>query len=309
MTAPGVGLLLLGVTLAVGVAGVRVLYLGWAQRAETMERARLNAGDRTRRRMRGAIEQRLRTTRFGRWLELRLAASGVDLGITDFLGIAAVAGLGGYLAAELIFPRWLSVASALLAVRGCGWWLDRRRAQRREEFVSQLPDLARVLSNCSSAGLSLRSAIDMAAAELDEPAAAELATVADELRLGQPIDLALERMQERLPSREVGVLVATLVIQQRAGGDLVRSLRDMADTLENRKDLRREVRTIMAGSVFTSYVVAVLGAGTLLLLNGMSPGIIEDMTRSWIGRFALVVGSSLYALGFFLIRRTTRIET
>ena len=47
----------------------------------------------------------------------------------------------------------------------------------------------------------------------------------------------------RLPSREVAVLVSTLLVSARSGGSLVTALRDIADTLEARKETRREVRT------------------------------------------------------------------
>ena len=83
----------------------------------------------------------------------------------------------------------------------------------------------------------------MAAKELDDPAASEMASVVQEMRLGQPLDRALERLQERLPSREVAVLMTTIVIQQRAGGDTVRALQELGGTLEARKDLIREIRT------------------------------------------------------------------
>ena len=104
------------------------------------------------------------------------------------------------------------------------FYVERQRAQRRDAFIAQLPDLARVLSNGASAGLSLPAAVQLAARELPEPAAAEMRVVVQELRVGQPIEDALEALRDRLPSREVGVLMTTLVIQQRAGGDTVRAL-------------------------------------------------------------------------------------
>ena len=77
--------------------------------------------------------------------------------------------------------------------------------------------------------------------------------------MGQPIEDALEALRDRLPSRELGVLMTTLVIQQRAGGDTVRALNELGHTLEARKDLIREIRTLLAGAVYTSYVVAGIG--------------------------------------------------
>ena len=61
----------------------------------------------------------------------------------------------------------------------------------------------------------------------------------------------MENLGERLPSRELSVLVSTLAIQQRSGGDLVRALSDMAATLEARRETQREVKTLMAGATAT----------------------------------------------------------
>jgi tight adherence protein B len=191
---------------------------------------------------------------------------------------------------------------------GTNRWLEGRRQKRLEAFVGQLPDVARVLSNAASAGLALRSAIGMAARELNDPAGTELRTVADQLGLGRSLDQALEELAERLPSRELSVLVQTLVIQSRAGGALVSALLNIATTLEQRKELRREVRTAVAGAVFSSYAVVGIGAGAVLVMNLLSPGALDQLATTLIGRLVLAVALGLFAVGFVLIKRLTRIE-
>ena len=139
-------------------------------------------------------------------------------------------------------------------------WLERKREARRDEFMGQLPELARILSNGASAGLSMVSAYGVAVQELDDPARTELRIALEEIRIGQSFEGAMASLGERMPSRELAVLVSTLAIQQRSGGDLVRALSDMATTLEARRETQREVKTLMAGATATSYVVMVIGA-------------------------------------------------
>ena len=81
--------------------------------------------------------------------------------------------------------------------------------------------------------------------------------------------------------------MTTLIIQQRAGGDTVRALSELGQTLEARKDLLREIRTMLSGAVFTSYLVAMMGAGTLVLVNLISPGIMTELTTTLPGILAL----------------------
>ncbi len=306
---PGLILLLLAATLAVLLAGFWTYEQGRAQRAEAERRSRLLRGEPATRRLRAALDAGLRRTPFGRNLESRLRAAGMDVGASEALLVALGLAAITFGVTSLAVSPLVALICAFLVLLACRGYVQQRRRQRTEAFVAQLPELARILSNASSAGLALPSAIAMTASEMEEPASEVMQRVVEELQLGQAIDAALENLADRMPSREVGVLVSSLVIQQRAGGDVVAALRDMADTLEARKDLRREVRTVMAGAIFTSYLVAGLGLGSLLLLNAISPGVLEEMTESWIGRAALAVGLGLYALGFLLVRRTTRIET
>jgi tight adherence protein B len=165
-----------------------------------------------------------------------------------------------------------------------------------------------MLSNGASAGLSMAQAVRMASRELAEPGGAELRRVVDEMRVGQSIEDALEALRDRLPSRDVAVLLTTLVIQQRAGGDTVRALGELADTLEARKDLRREITTLLAGVVYSSYVVAGIGIGTILIVNAISPGVTQDMTGTAIGVAGMIVSGCLWAVAWILIRRTTRVD-
>ena len=130
----------------------------------------------------------------------------------------------------------------------------------------------------------------------------------EELRVGQPVDDALDAMRRRLPSRELGVLMTTLVIQQRAGGDTVRALNELGQALEARKDLIREIRTMLSGAVFTSYLVVGIGVGAILAMNLMAPGVMREMATSLVGIATLVFTGTLWAVAFVLIRRTTRVD-
>ena len=51
-----------------------------------------------------------------------------------------------------------------------------------------------------------------------------------------------------------------------------------------------------------------MGFALLFVLNLIQPGTVQAMTDSWIGRAALLVGSSLFVGGFLLIRRMTRYD-
>jgi tight adherence protein B len=303
-------LVLSTVALVLGVWGLHAWRGGRADRAALVERLAGGTGSGA---GRGdvpfaALDRRVRRYAWGRRLAGRLAATGT--GLTPGQFTAAVTGLiaTAWLVAALVLAPFFGPIAALIAAWTGYSFLEWRRRVRTERFIAQLPDLARVLANATQAGLALRTAVSMAAEELEAPAGEELKQVADAMALGHSVEDALGELQLRLPSRELIVLVSTLVLSSRAGGSVVESLRNLTVTLEERKETRREVRTQMSQITVTAYAVPVMGLGSLLLIDRIMPGSLSAMTGSNAGRICVLISLALYVVGFALIRRMSRID-
>ncbi|MFF7606722.1 type II secretion system F family protein [Streptomyces parvulus] len=297
-------------TCVLAVAGLHAYAAGRAQRAALVDRLSATgqipvAG---RRRRFPTLDRRLRRTRLGRNLELRLSATGLDVTPGEFFAYLVAAVIGLWLVGQAVLAPFFGPLAALLGIGAAVQFLTWQRQKRIEKFINQLPELARILANATQAGLALRTAIGMAAEELEAPAGEELGKVADQLALGASMDDALGELADRLPSRELVVLVTTLVLANRAGGQVVSALRNLTETLEERKETRREVRTQLSQVNMTSYAVPVLGVGSLFLMNGVKDGALERMTGSPVGQAAVIIAFALYAVGFVLIRRLSRID-
>ncbi|WP_432081422.1 type II secretion system F family protein [Streptomyces sp. WAC 04229] len=297
-------------TCVLAVVGLHSYAAGRAQRAALVDRLAATGQIPVigRRRRFPTLDRRLRRTKLGRKLELRLAATGLDVTPGEFFAymVAAVAGL--WLVGQAVLAPFFGPLAGLLGIGAAVQFLNWQRQKRIEKFINQLPELARILANATQAGLALRTAIGMAAEELEAPAGEELGKVADQLAIGASMDDALGELAERLPSRELVVLVTTLVLSNRAGGQVVSALRNLTETLEERKETRREVRTQLSQVNMTSYAVPVLGVGSLFLMNGVKDGALERMTGSSVGQVAVITAFALYAVGFVLIRRLSRID-
>jgi tight adherence protein B len=297
-------------TCVLAVAGLHSYAMGKAQRQALVDRlsatGRIPVGGR-RRRFRN-LDRRLRRTKLGRKLELRLAATGLDISPGEFFVymVATVAGL--WLIGQVALAPFFGPLAGLLGIWVAVQFLNWQRQKRIEKFINQLPELARILANATQAGLALRTAIGMAAEEMEAPAGEELGKVAAQLAIGASMDDALGELTDRLPSRELVVLVTTLVLSNRAGGQVVSALRNLTETLEERKETRREVRTQLSQVNMTSYAVPTLGVGALFLLNAIEDGALDRMTGSPVGQACVIIAFGLYAIGFFLIRRLSRID-
>ncbi|WP_393916496.1 type II secretion system F family protein [Halostreptopolyspora alba] len=250
----------------------------------------------------------LRRTDIGKNLERRLNRAGMRIPVALFATIIlAVGAISTFFVGRLLTPAF-GFLSAFLVIGLFISYLNRQEERRREAFISQLPELARVLSNATSAGLALPTAITMAAEELDDPAGSELHKASQQMRLGQSFDSTIAELRERMPSREIGVLISTLLIASRSGGALVTALQSISDTLEARKETRREVKTILGETTGTAWAMLVIGVGSLFLINTLNPGVVERMTQSIVGVAILIIAGFLFVVGFFAVRRITKID-
>ncbi len=309
-------LLALGATVLTGtlaVAGVHWYASGRAQRRALVDRLSgaavgpiRTAAGRVRRFT--GIDRRLRRTRLGRTIQLRLSATGLDLTAGEFFTYVTAAVVALWLIAAATLAPFFGPIAALVGVWSAVIFLNWQRQKRIEAFINQLPDVARLLANATAAGLALRTALAMAAEELEAPAGEELARVADQLTLGRSVEDALGELAERLPSRELIVLVTTLVLSNKAGGSVVNSLRNLTQTLEDRKETRREVRTMLSEVNATAFTVPMLGLGSLVLINFSNEGALARVTGSPLGQGLVLLSLALYTVGFFVIRRLGKIE-
>ena len=306
---PGVtGLVFVGVlaTILVFVAAVGA-FLGdlrtQARASQTVLDADLRRTSLTER-----AERWLARTSLGRYLRREMTLAGLHYPVW----VVVVVGLVATVGVPIVLWTMLAPAFGVLGLVA-GWvivrsWLRRQRERYRDRFVDQIPDLARVLSNATNAGLSIRTAWTVAEREMGEPARSEIGRINTAVRFGASLEEAMLQVEDRLPSREVKVLMSTLVIASRSGGSLVAALRDISYMLDERKETKREVRSVITQAVATGYSIMAMGIGLLLVLNMVMPGTIERMTQHIVGQGALLVGGLLMALGYYLIRRITRLD-
>ncbi|WP_405924141.1 type II secretion system F family protein [Streptomyces sp. NBC_00035] len=307
-------LLALGATILCGtlaVAGIHSYASGRAQRQALVDRLAGTGPLRTaagRVRRFAGIDRRVRRTRIGRTIHLRLSATGLDVTAGEFFTYVTAVVVALWLIAAAALAPFFGPIAALLGVWSAAFFLNWQRQKRIEAFIGQLPDVARLLANATAAGLALRTALAMAAEELEAPAGEELAHVAHQLTMGRTVEDALAELSERLPSRELIVLVTTLVLANKAGGSVVSSLRNLTQTLEDRKETRREVRTMLSEVNATAFTVPFLGIGSLVLINSSNEGALARVTGSPLGQGLVLLSLGLYAVGFFVIRRLGKIE-
>lgn len=301
-------LLLAFAALILAFVGLYHLWLDLGEKALVYRAVNPTSVAEENRRRRTRLDGLIVHSKWGNQVQDSISLSGLSLSPTQFvLGSTFICLAVGFTLGTTLSWLLLPVGfyAGLLIIRAR---LRKQREKRKEDFIAQMPELARTLSNASSAGLSIRTSVAMAADELAEPARTELRQVADEISLGVSLDVAMTNLEKRLPSRELAILVSSLVVSARSGGALVSALRDISETLDTRKEVRREIRTTYAQTVATAYAVLGVGTLSLFLLEAINSGTVDAMLRTPIGQGALIFAVVVYTGCIWAVRRMTRIE-
>lgn len=220
---------------------------------------------------------------------------------------AGTALAGGWLLGGPVLGAALAAAgpwAALAVVRA-------RTRRHRAELARAAPAIARAVADALAAGHSIRAAVAAAGrdAGLGTTAGNELTALGERLALGEPTERVLAALGARARSRSVDVLVAAILLQRDAGGNLAGLLRELADAQEEAVRLERDARTATAQARFTGLLVCLLPAGAAALAELARPGYIGELLAVPVTAWLLACAVILQVGAFLLIRRLAAVRT
>jgi tight adherence protein B len=243
-------------------------------------------------------------------LAQKLQSSNIALLPSEYLGVHILGALVLFVLLFNIFKlpfniTLLLIPAILFASHFLLFYL--RKNKYEDRFNSQLADICRLLGNGARSGLTINQGIEMVAREVGAPAGEEFKRIANELKLGVPLENALRSMQVRNKSREFQLFIATILIQKKTGGNLATTLESMSNTLEDRKVLNQTIKTMTSEQRYISIIVPAMPIFIVLMMNNIIDGF-TDSLKTIPGMIILALFLSGIVLSFFLIRKITNIK-
>jgi tight adherence protein B len=242
-------------------------------------------------------------------LDAELEAAGVSLRSGEFVVASTVGCLVfGVLAAALLGSWLLALVIAGIGGAFPTFLLRTALTKRADTLREQLPDVLTIMASSLRAGHSFLQSLDTVAKEIAQPAASEFQRVVAEIRLGRPVEDALESLAERVGSADFKWAVLAVNIQREVGGNLAEILDTVADTLRERAMLRRQIKVLTAEGRLSAWVLALLPFAIALYMYAVNPKYIGVLFESVYGIIMIVVALVLLALGILWMRKIVNID-
>jgi tight adherence protein B len=240
--------------------------------------------------------------RIERQLEIARIENSATQVVLVTLGATALA----MLVLGLITPVFLIVGLATpLMTRS---WIGRRLRAVRDEFADQLPPNLQVLASALRVGHSFVSSLSVVVDNAHEPSKSELQRVLTDEQIGVPVEEAIRRVAARMDSRDLEQVALLAELQRTAGGNAAEVLDTVVETLRERADLRRLIKTLTAQGRMARWILSALPVAALLVLLAIQPTAIVPMLHSSIGQIGLVVAAVLVITGSLIIQKIVDIK-
>ena len=187
-------------------------------------------------------------------------------------------------------------------------WVSVKAKRRMTAFEDQLPDLLVTLAASLKAGHSFKQGIQTLVDEGQEPASKELGRVISDTRLGRPMDDALAETAERIGSKNFSFVITAVTIQRQVGGSLAGLFDMVADTVRQRQQFARKIRSLTAMGRASAYVLVGLPFFIAIAITVMNPSYMDPLYHSTTGHKLIFIGLIMMAFGTLLLRRIVQFK-
>jgi tight adherence protein B len=186
--------------------------------------------------------------------------------------------------------------------------VKRKLHKVRNDFAEQLPDNLQVLASALRAGHSFVGALAVVAADAPEPAHREFQRVVADDQLGVPIDASLREAARRMDSTELEQVGLLAELQRESGGNMAEVLETVVETIRERFDLRRLVKTLTAQGRMARWILTLLPVFLAVAISLLNPSYMAPLFTTTPGKVLVALAILMIVAGSLVIKRIVNIK-
>jgi tight adherence protein B len=188
------------------------------------------------------------------------------------------------------------------------YYVRKKRNKRIDELETQLPEALDFLSRSMRAGHAFTISLEMVGEEIHEPLGPEFKALFNEQNLGASLERAFLNFSRRVPIPDVQFFSSAVLLQRQTGGNLSEILGRLSHIIRERFRLKGQVKAVSAHGRLTATILTLLPIVTLGGLMLTSPGYLDPMFATPLGRKIIAAGAMAQIVGNLCIRKIIRIK-
>jgi len=212
----------------------------------------------------------------------------------------AAAGKGMLLATLIAFTFYRNTMIWLLLLILLGgiyplYEKQKKKANRLHQLAIEFKECALLLAGALSSGYSIENAFAVSIGELrllygeEGLMFEEMRRMEAMIRTNCPVEQVLMEFGERSGLEDVKNFAQVFVVAKRSGGQLAGILRNTAEVIREKGQIREEITTLTAARQYEQRIMNLLPCGIIAYLNLTSPGFLDLMYDTTMGRIVMTL--------------------
>ena len=153
----------------------------------------------------------------------------------------------GDVASDPQFLRFFAAAlsraeSSCSVLRTAAAFSPREQKRTERHFIDLFPDAVDTVARMVRAGLPITAAVRTVAVESSPPVSEVFAAIADQVRIGVPIEKILDESSTRIGLPDFRFFVVAVGLQYATGGNLTQTLEILSDVIRKRRAMRLKAK-------------------------------------------------------------------
>lgn len=289
----------------VAIKRAQAISVGAPHRGKRQKSANKTPEDRRKQIMEQLKESERRERKQRLSLSTRMLHAGLTPNVKQFWIYSGILGVVAMVLAFVLSRNILIGLGAGFAL-GYGlprWVLGFLAKGRTHKFTALFPDAMDILVRGIKSGLPVHDGLKIIARELSAPTGPEFQRMVENVSIGMPLDLALEKMCERMPSPELRFFAIVIAIQAKTGGNLAEALNNLSIVLRSRKMMREKIKALSSEAIASASIIGVLPPGVGIMIFMTRPDYLMVMFTDPRGQLMFLGGAVWMLLGILSMRK------
>ncbi len=180
--------------------------------------------------------------------------------------------------------------------------------KRIKKFLLLFPDAIDFIVRGLRSGLPVTESMNIVGREMEEPVGSIFSNMGESIKLGVPIEKALQDMARKLNTTEFNFFVTSIILQRETGGNLSEILSNLSDVLRKRIMMRLKIKAMSSEAKASAVIVGSLPFVVILALLFISPGYLDPLFYTAKGNLVGIGCMVSLSLGIGVMVKMTKFE-
>lgn len=211
----------------------------------------------------------------------------------------------------ILFVFYRSIFICMLGGIPLVWlYMRRKKRQRIQERRFQLnlefKDAVQSVSAALQAGYAIENSFREAANDMkmlygeESLIVQEFTYIVTQLQMNRTVEEVLAEFGERSGVEDIAQFAGDVLVAKRTGGNLVEVIGATVHNISDKVEVKREIQTMITAKQLETRVMNVIPIGMILYMWIGSPGFLDPMYTTAMGRIIMSVGLLIYGVAFYI---------